>query len=226
MSRKTHPLTSATVRDLFDYNPATGDLIWRIDRTGGTKAGDVAGSISATTGYRRIKVGGVAYQAALLVWLWHHGSFPINEIDHEDRDPLNNRIENLRDVARAVNLANRSSWKKTVGLKGVRRHRNRFVAEITVDRETVFIGSYLTPEEAAQAFKRAHVERYGIDSEFFDQIHRPNPALIEFAAQAIERRRAQLRVRPPMDGLEQIRRLSGIRYTQREHLNMDEEMFA
>lgn len=224
MSRKTHPLTAATVRELFDYNPATGDLIWRKDRTGGTKAGDVAGSIKSS-GYRMVKINGTLYSAHRLVWAWHHGNWPTNEIDHADRIPLNNRIENLRDVDRSVNVANRATWGRT-GFKGVIRHRNRYVAQITIDGEHCHIGSYLCAEEALEAFKRAHVERYGVDSQFFDELHVPHPALVELAAQAIERRRAQLRASPPMDGLEQIRRLAGVRYIQHEHLNMDERLCA
>lgn len=184
-------LTATRIRELLDYDHETGDLIWRVDRTGGTRAGDIAGSIKSN-GYRMLKIDGTLYTAHRVVWAWHHGDWPVNEIDHIDRDPLNNRIENLRDVDRAVNLANRASWKAGYGRKGVRPHRNRYVAEITIDRATVFIGSYLTPEEAFEAFKRAHVDRYGVDSQFFDELFVPRPALIALAAHSIARRRAQL----------------------------------
>lgn len=183
-------LTSERVRELLDYDDATGNLIWRIDRTGGTKAGDVAGSVK-NHGYRMVKLDGSLYQAHRVVWLHQTGEWPTNEIDHVDRNPLNNRLENLRDVDRSVNTANREAW-GTVGFKGVIRHKNRFVASITIDREHIHIGSFLTPEEAFEAFKRAHVERYGVDSQFFDELHRPHSALVELAAEAIKRRRAQL----------------------------------
>lgn len=217
-------LTAERIRTLLDYDHETGDLIWRVDRTGGTKAGDIAGSIK-NHGYRMVKIDGTLYAAHRIVWAWHHGDWPINEIDHADRNPVNNRIENLRDVDRSVNVANRATWGRT-GFKGVIQHRNRYVAQITIDGEHRHIGSYLTPDEAFEAFKRAHVERYGVDSQFFDDVHIPHPALVKFAAQVIEHRKAQLRARPPMDGLEQLRSLSRIRFTQREHMNVDAELLA
>lgn len=64
-----------------------------------------------STGYARLKVKGKEYFMHHLVWFYHKNYWPI-EIDHIDRDKLNNRIENLRECSRSENQKNRSISKK------------------------------------------------------------------------------------------------------------------
>lgn len=57
-----------------------------------------------------VVVGGKRYTEYVhrIVWMLHHGVIPDGKvIDHIDRDKLNNHIENLRLVTRAVNNTNR-----------------------------------------------------------------------------------------------------------------------
>lgn len=44
-------------------------------------------------GYLIIKVKGKQFKAHRIVWLLHYGKFPLYEIDHINRNKLDNRIE-------------------------------------------------------------------------------------------------------------------------------------
>ena len=57
-------------------------------------------------GYLIIKIKGKQYKAHRLVFAYHNGYFPTMEIDHINRNRLDNRIENLREVDRQTNVDN------------------------------------------------------------------------------------------------------------------------
>jgi hypothetical protein len=56
-------------------------------------------------GYRRVSIGGVRYLVHRLVFFMHHGLEP-EVVDHVDRNPTNNSIENLRAATKAENAYN------------------------------------------------------------------------------------------------------------------------
>jgi hypothetical protein len=99
------------VRKRLDYDPDTGVFTWK-PRPGDKKwnakhVGEVAGSI-ASGGYRQIMVDRKNYMAARLAWLYVHGEWPKNHIDHINRIRTDDRLVNLRDVTPVVNSNNRS----------------------------------------------------------------------------------------------------------------------
>lgn len=51
-------------------------------------------------GYLIIKVKGKQFKAHRIVWLLNYGKFPMKELDHKNRNKLDNRIENLRESDR------------------------------------------------------------------------------------------------------------------------------
>lgn len=105
----------------LDYNPETGDLTWAerdcryFDKSRvGKKVGynwSVDGYVNYTVPME-IKGRRVKLVVARLCWLVHTGDWPKHTIDHIDRDPLNNRWGNLRDVSQAVNNQNKGPYKK------------------------------------------------------------------------------------------------------------------
>jgi hypothetical protein len=81
------------------------------------------------------------------------------EVDHVNHNKLDNRTENLRLATRQQNGA----WRKhyNSGLKGVRKHRHKWVARISIFGREKHLGSFETQEQAARAYDAAAVEAYG-----------------------------------------------------------------
>lgn len=88
-------VTQARLQELFDYKDGH---LWK--KKSGKKAGTVA-----KEKYRRIMVDGNLKYEHQFVFLYHHGYCP-DAIDHIDNNPLNNAIENLREVTLSENQYN------------------------------------------------------------------------------------------------------------------------
>ena len=143
-----------SARELLEYNPITGTLTWKLHRGGGVRKGDIAGRIS-NRGYRAIKLQGIQYQAHRLAWLIYYGKFPENQIDHINGDKLDNRLCNIRDVTHRENAQNRKihrQGKLTGATWCGGKRRKCWVSQAKVNRKTVFIGMFQTPEEAHNAY--------------------------------------------------------------------------
>ena len=86
------------------------------------------------------------------------------EVDHLNHNTLDNRRQNLRNVTRAFNQANKSVQKNNkLGLKGVYIDKitGKYKAHIRVNKIKKYIGCYETAEEAARAYDKAALEFYG-----------------------------------------------------------------
>lgn len=88
------------IKTHFSYNPISGE-IFRDDRA------NSCGSLDKD-GYLIIKVKKQQFKAHRIAWLLYYGTFPVMEIDHINRNRLDNRIENLREVDRIGNHNNSS----------------------------------------------------------------------------------------------------------------------
>lgn len=146
----------AFLQERFAYCPATGQLTYRIPVSQRRRVGAVAGFIHRT-GYRYVKFafGGGAIQVAThrIAWaLSHHDCPPSHlEIDHIDRNKLNNRLDNLRLVTRAENAKNMPEKRanRAAGGRGVSRlKRGRWRAYKYTDGRYVHLGYFLTEQEA------------------------------------------------------------------------------
>ena len=146
------------VKELFDYDRTTGNLLWKVSRSRTAKVGHVAGS-SNGNGYMAIKVSGILYFAHRLVWLWHYGEFPDGQIDHINGIRNDNRIENLRDVTASVNQQNQRNARSNnkIGLLGVSYYKrdNNYVAQIQIDGKKKNLGNFHCPYEAHEAYLHA-----------------------------------------------------------------------
>lgn len=79
-------------------------------------------------------------------------------IDHINGNPADNRLENLRECTNSQNLHNRGNpVNNTSGYKGAHRYKDtdRYVAQITLDGQTIHLGVWDTAEDAHNAYKNA-----------------------------------------------------------------------
>lgn len=71
-------------------------------------------------GYLIIKVKQRQFKAHRIAWLLHYGEFPSCELDHINRNRLDNRIENLRESTRRQQIENRDlPLNKDTGVVGI-----------------------------------------------------------------------------------------------------------
>lgn len=146
-----YQLTYDRANYLFAYDPQSGALIRRIGRPGGGRSGDQAGTLRSD-GYRSVEIDGEAYLEHLVIWLLVTGDWPEHEIDHDDRDPANNKWENLQPSSRSHNCANRGVFKNNaLGVKGIRLLRGRYQARVKRNGKTLTSGGFATIREAVEA---------------------------------------------------------------------------
>lgn len=159
-------LTVERCREVFDYDPETGFLRWKISPWANTPIGSVAGGIvKSGKGFKvRVGVDTKRYLAHRLIWLWVTGEWPTHEVDHEDTDGTNNRWRNLRHATSAQNMRNRGVNKNnSSGMKGAHysKKTGKYIAHIGVGGKSVHLGVFNTSEEANSAYKEAAILLYG-----------------------------------------------------------------
>jgi hypothetical protein len=156
-----HNLTPKILRETLDYDAVTGNLTYRALGPLKRRAGRIAGSIDQQ-GYRRIFIAGKLRAAHRLVWLHAYGDWPRGDIDHIDGDRHNNRLCNLRDVSRAVNIQNQWRAKATnrTGFLGCSLHEKsgKFRASIRINGRLKHLGIFESAESAHEAYRAAKRE--------------------------------------------------------------------
>lgn len=160
-SNKTH-ISAAQVREVLSYDSLTGKFHWLVDRGAYKCAGIEAGCVA--NGRITITAFGVSFPAGVLAWLWVHGVYPEYDIDHEDRNPLDNRLTNLREATRAQNIYNQGARKhSSTGLKGIVLRANKtYWARIRAGNGKRYsLGLYKDPEHAAAAYRIAAAALHG-----------------------------------------------------------------
>jgi hypothetical protein len=144
-------LTQEYLKAHLHYNPETGNFT-RIKANGTAHIGDVAGNLSST-GYIYISLNNKSYRAHRLVWLYLHGAFPEQLIDHINGVKHDNRLANLRLCNKEQNGFNsKIQARNKFGLKGVKQVGNRFAGKVTHNYKTIHLGMFATPEEAHKAY--------------------------------------------------------------------------
>ena len=88
-----------------------------------------------------------------------------HQVDHIDRNPFNNKLDNLRFVTRAQNRMNTEKQQgrrqDSSQFKGVSRNKNRWRARICKDKDVVWLGNFEKEEDAARAYDKAACKLFG-----------------------------------------------------------------
>ena len=159
-TKKNRTIKQAEVLCLLNYDKITGIFTWKkLLAKNHMKVGDKAGTFK--NGYIRIILKGVKYYAHRLAWFYVNGVWPSKDIDHKNRNGLDNRWDNLREATHNQNMHNKKIHKNNVtGYKGVSyvKKGNRYKASIKVNFKTVYLGCFKTPEEAHAVYCKAAEE--------------------------------------------------------------------
>lgn len=154
-------LTQERLKEFLHYDPETGKFKWIVRRKGVIPNKD-AGCLKKD-GYIHIGICGEKYLASRLAWLYTHGYFPENEIDHIDRNTTNDSLENLREVSHSCNMKNKGTQKNNKsGVSGVRwfEQTSRWVVRINSNKVQYNIGYFISKDDAVKARWEAE-KKYG-----------------------------------------------------------------
>jgi len=146
-------LTQERLKELLSYNPETGEFT-RLVTAGGKLKSSIAGTVRQD-GYLAIKIDKKSYFLHRLVWLYVHGKFPSDEIDHINCDKKDNRLSNLRDSDRFLNNQNIHNPQKN-SKSGVRNvcfsnYHGKYKAALMVNGKRINVGCFTDISSAEAA---------------------------------------------------------------------------
>ncbi len=144
-------LTQQRLKEIVSYDPDTGKFTW-LECKYRSKVGTVAGSETGP-GYWSVCILNTRYRAHRLAWFYTFGVWPNGEIDHIDRNGMNNRIANLREVTKSENHQNTNlRSNNTSGFKGVSMNAGKWQVNIHVRGKNFGLGRFAHLEDAAAAY--------------------------------------------------------------------------
>lgn len=150
------------------YDADTGVMSWRERPASHFKHaqamrcwnGRYAGPITSIGfhGYIIVQLHNRPYMAHRIAWAFVNGAWPSGDIDHINGIRHDNRLENLREVTRAVNNLNKRRYdRSTTGIAGVNwdEKLGKWRAHITRDKQRHYLGLFTEINAAAAARKDA-----------------------------------------------------------------------
>lgn len=158
-------LTQEYLRSIFRYCNNTGMFFYSKKVSRKINLGQAAGTVKkgGNKKYIHIIIDGFVYKAHRLVWLYFHGDWPKNTIDHINGNGIDNRIENLADKSLSDNHKNKRLYiTNGSGICGVfyNKNKKRFISQIRVNTRQISLKSTIDFFEACCARKSAE-NKYG-----------------------------------------------------------------
>ena len=109
-----------------------------------------------------VKVDGIGYPRAHLVYLFTFGEWCTDQVDHINGDSLDDRSENLRKATGTENAWNHKKRARRIDLPmGVRNMSGRYQARIAYNKKMIHLGSFDTPEQASAIYQQKRKEYFG-----------------------------------------------------------------
>ena len=168
-------ISKENISTLLSYDKDSGIFTWK-ERLGNTKSDNIFNSLFARTvagskltskrsktEYIAIKIHGKSYKAHRLAFLIMEGEMP-DQVDHLDRNGLNNKWSNLRRSNNKDNSKNKPIQKSNkTGVVGVNWHKAAgkwHARAVNKEGKRIDLGRYDDFEEAVKVRKMYEVE-YG-----------------------------------------------------------------
>ena len=152
----------SNLKEYLDYDPQTGQFTW-LKTKGKAAKGRIAGCLDVS-GYWLVRFNKKNYRAHRLAWYFIYGKFP-SQIDHINRNKLDNRLENLRESSQQENRFNSSLRDDCKSkYKGVRlpvKTSKLYQSSIRKDGKVYYLGSFECKKEAALAYNIKAEELFG-----------------------------------------------------------------
>jgi hypothetical protein len=128
-------------KEWFEY--LNGELYWKKGRRRNKKAGSLH-----PTGYIQVKWKDKTWRLHRIVWIWHENKLLKElEIDHINRIKTDNRIENLRQVTKSINNAN----KKAIFVNFYKGKWKAYTSRVLGNGKQIHLGVFETKEDAEKA---------------------------------------------------------------------------
>tara|TARA_R110000868_G_scaffold54158_1_gene169539 strand:+ start:356 stop:859 length:504 start_codon:yes stop_codon:yes gene_type:complete len=154
MAKTNSTLTVDRLKQILSYDKESGFFTRISNGLYNAPIGHIAKYVDSR-GYIRVRVDCVQYLAHRLAWFYINGQWPEKDIDHKDRNKINNSWSNLRSVTRTVNSQNRKNPNRnnSTGYLGVTKTiGGKFQSAISVKGKSLYIGLFKDAEEAHNAY--------------------------------------------------------------------------
>ena len=152
-------ITQEQLKKIVSYNAELGELYWKEHRENifvGCRVGCVVPRKGCKTKYLQTKLFGKTYYIHQLIWLFETGDLPEDELDHRDRNGLNNKFANLREATRSQQNMNKAAQKNSAsGITGVTPFKNKWQASIKIDGHKHHLGTFSDFDKAVEVRKIA-----------------------------------------------------------------------
>lgn len=151
------------LRQAFTYDPSTGAVRRR-------RMPDRDPTQINSRGYATVDLGAARYRVHRLAFVLMEGRWPADQVDHINRDKLDNRWGNLREATNSMNNVNRGlQANNRSGFRGVSYHKRDkvFRARVKINGVERQVGQFDNALDAAMARDKVMREHFG---DFYDPI--------------------------------------------------------
>jgi hypothetical protein len=148
---------------MLSYEASTGRFFWKVRRGRGAP-GKEAGRMNKGNGRWYIVVDGKHFLRSRLAWFYEFGWWP-EEVDHINRDRLDDRIGNLRSCTRRQNNLNKDVVvQNKAGIRGVSWHPKYRTWSTRIKEapgKTLHLGTFACMGRAIKTHRKAERKYYG-----------------------------------------------------------------